>query len=139
MLLAAPQPCVLQIVFAARGNNLFFSAEPERWIAEADCVFVAVNTPTKTRGIGAGKAADLTFWDSAARMIGSAARASLIVVEKSTVPVRTADAMGKVRAALLCCCDQRWCPAWDLYRYQQCQVHSAAISQPVLLRFLLKW
>ena len=88
----------LQIVFAARGKNLFFSAEPEKWIAEADCVFVSVNTPTKTKGVGAGKAADLAFWESAARMIAGVAKTSKIVVEKSTVPVKTAEAIGKVRS-----------------------------------------
>ena len=91
----------LQIVFAARGKNLFFSAEPEKWIAESDCVFVSVNTPTKTKGVGSGKAADLSFWEGAARMIASVSKTSKIVVEKSTVPVKTAEAIGKVRSGSL--------------------------------------
>ena len=55
-----------------------------------------MNTPTKTRGVGAGKAADLTYWEGAARVIASVSKASKIVVEKSTVPVKTAEAIEKV-------------------------------------------
>jgi hypothetical protein len=86
-----------QVVKAARGRNLFFSAEPEKHIAASDCIFVSVNTPTKTKGVGAGKAADLSFWEGAARMIASVSKSSKVVVEKSTVPVKTAEAIGKVR------------------------------------------
>ncbi len=56
-----------------------------------------MNTPTKTRGVGAGKAADLTYWEGAARVIASVSKSSKIIVEKSTVPVKTADAIEKVR------------------------------------------
>ena len=56
----------------------------------------SVNTPTKTRGVGAGKAADLTYWEGAARMIAAVSTSSKIVVEKSTVPVKTAEAIEKV-------------------------------------------
>lgn len=56
----------------------------------------SVNTPTKTRGVGAGKAADLTYWEGAARVIASVSKSSKIIVEKSTVPVKTADAIEKV-------------------------------------------
>lgn len=56
----------------------------------------SVNTPTKTRGVGAGKAADLTYWEGAARMIASVSKSSKIVIEKSTVPVKTAEAIEKV-------------------------------------------
>lgn len=58
--------------------------------------FCSVNTPTKISGVGAGKAADLTYWEGAARMIASASTSSKIIVEKSTVPVKTAEAIGKV-------------------------------------------
>lgn len=57
----------------------------------------SVNTPTKIRGVGAGKAADLTYWEKAARMIANVSTSSKIVVEKSTVPVKTAEAIEKVR------------------------------------------
>ena len=60
----------------------------------------SVNTPTKTRGVGAGKAADLTYWEGAARVIASVSTKSKIIVEKSTVPVKTADAIEKVRSAV---------------------------------------
>jgi UDPglucose 6-dehydrogenase len=56
----------------------------------------SVNTPTKTRGVGVGRAADLTYWESAARMIARVSTSNKIIVEKSTVPVRTAEAIGKV-------------------------------------------
>ena len=59
-------------------------------------IYCSVNTPTKTRGVGAGKAADLTYWEGAARMIASVSKTSKIVVEKSTVPVKTAEAIEKV-------------------------------------------
>lgn len=64
----------------------------------ADIIFVSVNTPTKTSGIGAGKAADLSYWESAARLIANSCKgkAFKVVVEKSTVPVKTAEAIGKV-------------------------------------------
>ena len=59
-------------------------------------MFVSVNTPTKTRGLGAGKAADLTYWESAARMIADVSKSDKIVVEKSIVPVKTAEAIEKI-------------------------------------------
>lgn len=93
----------LQVVKAARGRNLFFSADPEKYIAESDCVFVSVNTPTKTKGVGAGKAADLSYWEGAARMIASVSKSSKVIVEKSTVPVKTAEAIGKVCGHGTCC------------------------------------
>lgn len=61
-----------------------------------------MNTPTKTRGIGAGRAADLTYWEGAARMIAACSTTSKIVVEKSTVPVKTAEAIGKVSPRMAC-------------------------------------
>lgn len=62
-----------------------------------------MNTPTKTTGVGAGKAADLAYWESAARMIASVSESSKIIVEKSTVPVKTAAAIEKVRWDLGVC------------------------------------
>ncbi|XP_047970077.1 UDP-glucose 6-dehydrogenase 3-like [Salvia hispanica] len=85
-----------EVVKQCRGKNLFFSTDVERHVAEADIVFVSVNTPTKTRGLGAGKAADLTYWESAARMIADVSKSDKIVVEKSTVPVKTAEAIERI-------------------------------------------
>jgi UDP-N-acetyl-D-mannosaminuronate dehydrogenase len=81
-------------------------------LCTADIIFVSVNTPTKTSGIGAGKAADLSYWESAARLIAGACKGSAfkVVVEKSTVPVKTAEAIGKVCAGGACvghACRQR--------------------------------
>lgn len=90
------EPGLHEVVIECRGRNLFFSTEVEKHIAEADIIFVSVNTPTKTRGVGAGKAADLTYWEGAARMIAKVSTSSKIVVEKSTVPVKTAEAIEKV-------------------------------------------
>lgn len=90
------EPGLDDVVKACRGKNLFFSADVEKHVAEADIVFVSVNTPTKTRGLGAGKAADLTYWESAARMIADVSKSDKIVVEKSTVPVKTAEAIEKI-------------------------------------------
>ena len=90
------EPGLDDVVKEARGRNLFFSTEVKKHIAEADIIFVSVNTPTKTSGVGAGRAADLTYWEGAARMIASVATSSKIIVEKSTVPVKTAEAIEKV-------------------------------------------
>ncbi|KVH96190.1 UDP-glucose 6-dehydrogenase 1 [Cynara cardunculus var. scolymus] len=90
------EPGLDEVVKKCRGKNLFFSNEVEKNVAEADIVFVSVNTPTKTSGLGAGKAADLTYWESAARMIADVSKSSKIVVEKSTVPVKTAEAIEKI-------------------------------------------
>ncbi|XP_068645394.1 UDP-glucose 6-dehydrogenase 3-like [Aristolochia californica] len=90
------EPGLDDVVRACRGQNLFFSTDVEAHVADADIVFVSVNTPTKTRGLGAGKAADLTYWESAARMIADVSKSDKIVVEKSTVPVKTAEAIEKI-------------------------------------------
>ncbi|XP_061346573.1 UDP-glucose 6-dehydrogenase 1-like [Gastrolobium bilobum] len=90
------EPGLEEVVNQCRGKNLLFSTDVEKHVYEADIVFISVNTPTKTRGLGAGKAADLTYWESAARMIADVSKSNKIVVEKSTVPVRTAEAVEKI-------------------------------------------
>ena len=90
------EPGLDELVRATRGRNLFFTTEIERSIAEADIIFVSVNTPTKTFGQGAGKAADLQYWEATARRIAECATTPKIVVEKSTLPVRTAEAMERI-------------------------------------------
>jgi UDPglucose 6-dehydrogenase len=90
------EPGLDEVVKKCRGKNLFFSIDVEKHVAEADIVFVSVNTPTKTHGLGAGKAADLTYWESAARMIADVSKSDKIVVEKSTVPVKTAEAIERI-------------------------------------------
>ncbi|XP_047148245.1 UDP-glucose 6-dehydrogenase 1-like [Vigna umbellata] len=90
------EPGLEEVVNQCRGKNLLFSTDVEKHVYEADVIFVSVNTPTKIKGIGAGKAADLTYWESAARMIADVSNSDKIVVEKSTVPVRTAEAIGKI-------------------------------------------
>jgi UDPglucose 6-dehydrogenase len=90
------EPGLEEIVSRTRGKNLFFSTEIDRNIAEADIIFVSVNTPTKMFGRGAGRAADLQFWEKTARQILENSSSSKIVVEKSTLPVRTAEAMERI-------------------------------------------
>jgi len=90
------EPGLDEVVKKTRGNNLFFSAEIERGIQEAQIIFVSVNTPTKTFGQGAGRAADLQYWEKTARQILACSNDSKIVVEKSTLPVRTASAMERI-------------------------------------------
>ncbi|MED6194415.1 UDP-glucose 6-dehydrogenase 1 [Stylosanthes scabra] len=90
------EPGLDDVVKQCRGKNLFFSTQVEKHIAESDIIFVSVNTPTKTQGLGAGKAADLTYWESAARMIADVSKSDKIVVEKSTVPVKTAEAIERI-------------------------------------------
>eukprot|EP00274_Cyanoptyche_gloeocystis_P007419 CAMPEP_0196655024 /NCGR_PEP_ID=MMETSP1086-20130531/4778_1 /TAXON_ID=77921 /ORGANISM="Cyanoptyche gloeocystis , Strain SAG4.97" /LENGTH=452 /DNA_ID=CAMNT_0041987115 /DNA_START=168 /DNA_END=1526 /DNA_ORIENTATION=- len=93
------EPGLWEVVKDRRGKNLFFSTDIDAAIDEADVIFVSVNTPTKTYGLGAGKAADVSYWELAARKIADVAKGPKIVVEKSTVPVKTAQSMAKV---LLC-------------------------------------
>ena len=90
------EPGLDEIVRSTRGKNLLFSTDVNRHIAEADIIFVSVNTPTKTFGQGAGRAADLQHWERVARQILKNSTSSKIVVEKSTVPVRTAEAMERI-------------------------------------------
>jgi len=90
------EPGLDELVRCARGRNLFFSSEVDRNIAEADIIFVSVNTPTKTFGQGAGKAADLQYWEKTARQILENSSTPKVVVEKSTLPVRTAEAMERI-------------------------------------------
>ena len=87
------EPGLQQVVESARGRNLFFSTDVRKAIREADIIFVSVGTPTKTYGVGAGRAADLKYIESAARMIAEEASGAKIIVEKSTIPVKTAEAM----------------------------------------------
>ncbi|KAF7860368.1 hypothetical protein EAF04_008495 [Stromatinia cepivora] len=75
----------------ARSPNLFFSDNIEMSLREADLIMIAVNTPTKTYGIGAGKATDMMAVISAVQDIGKYAKAGTIIVEKSTVPGRTGE------------------------------------------------
>jgi UDPglucose 6-dehydrogenase len=90
------EPGLDEVVACARGRNLFFSTEINRNISEADIIFVSVNTPTKSFGQGAGKAADLQYWEKTARQILENSPNSKIVIEKSTLPVRTAEAMERI-------------------------------------------
>ncbi len=87
------EPGLSAIVAEARGRNLFFSTEVDKAIAEADMIFISVNTPTKTYGVGKGMAADLKYIELCARQIARVAQTDKIVVEKSTLPVRTASAI----------------------------------------------
>src|SRR6056297_4185424 len=87
------EPGLSDIVAEARGRNLFFSTEIEAGIRAADMIFISVNTPTKTYGAGKGQAADLKYVELCARQIAEVATSDEIVVEKSTLPVRTAAAI----------------------------------------------
>jgi UDPglucose 6-dehydrogenase len=90
------EPGLDEVVRRARGRNLFFSTDIEGGIRRADIIFVSVNTPTKTFGQGAGCAADLQYWELTARQILAHSTSNKIVVEKSTLPVRTAEAMERI-------------------------------------------
>ena len=87
------EPGLVDVVKEVRGKNLFFSTDIQRAVQECDIVFVGVNTPTKMFGKGSGRASDLQYWEATARSIKEYAKGDKIVVEKSTLPVRTAAAM----------------------------------------------
>ncbi len=90
------EPGLLAVVREARGRNLFFSTDIAAGIREADIIFVSVNTPTKTFGHGAGMASDLQYWEKTAHEIVAHSDRAKIIVEKSTLPVRTAEAMERI-------------------------------------------
>ena len=90
------EPGLDGIVGEARGRNLFFSTDVDKAIAEAQIIFISVNTPTKTYGKGKGMAADLKYIELCARQIARVAKDNKIVVEKSTLPVRTAEAIKSI-------------------------------------------
>ncbi len=90
------EPGLYEIVKRRRGKNLFFSTEVDKGIQESDIIFVCVNTPTKMVGQGAGSASDLRYFESTARQILKNSKSSKIVVEKSTVPVRTAETLRQI-------------------------------------------
>ena len=90
------EPGLDEVVSEARGRNLTFSTRVDEAIAEADIIFISVNTPTKTFGIGAGRAANLEFIEKCARQIARVSTGHKIVVEKSTLPVRTAEAVKRI-------------------------------------------
>ena len=87
------EPGLLEVVKEARGRNLFFSTDIEKGIREAELIFISVNTPTKTFGMGKGRAADLRYVELCDRQIAEVSKTDKIVVEKSTLPVRTAQAV----------------------------------------------
>ncbi|MBE7536833.1 MAG: UDP-glucose 6-dehydrogenase [Opitutaceae bacterium] len=93
------EPGLDDVVRQCRGRNLFFSTDVIGSIKAADLIFVAVNTPTKTYGAGAGRAADLRYIESVARTIAEAADSPKIIVEKSTIPVKTAETIKDILAA----------------------------------------
>jgi UDPglucose 6-dehydrogenase len=90
------EPGLADIVKEARGRNLFFSTDVDTAIDKADMIFISVNTPTKTYGIGKGMAADLKYIELCARQIARVAKSDKIVIEKSTLPVRTAAALKSI-------------------------------------------
>lgn len=90
------EPGLDELVKSTRNRNLFFSTDIEQGIRENDIIFVSVNTPTKTFGTGAGMAADLQYWEKTARQILEHSTSPKIIIEKSTLPVRTALAMERI-------------------------------------------
>ena len=90
------EPGLEKLLRRCRNKNLFFTTDIEISIAEADMIFLSVNTPTKTKGVGAGKASDLKWVEASARQIAKYAKNHTIVVEKSTLPVRTAETIEKI-------------------------------------------
>ena len=90
------EPGLDEIIRATRGKNLFFTTDIQRGIRDNDIIFVSVNTPTKMFGAGAGMAADLQYWEKTARQILQYSESSKIVIEKSTLPVKTAQAMENI-------------------------------------------
>jgi UDPglucose 6-dehydrogenase len=96
------EPGLQEVVESARGRNLHFTTDIKPAIAAADLIFVCVGTPTKSYGIGAGRAADLRYIESATRLIAEVSTGNKIIVEKSTIPVKTATAIQSILGANSC-------------------------------------
>ncbi len=94
------EPGLKEIITRTRNKNLFFSNEIKNAIESADIIFISVNTPTKTRGLGAGKSSDLKWVEACARQVAQFSKGDTIVVEKSTLPVRTAEVIQKILNSL---------------------------------------
>ena len=90
------EPGLKKIVEKCRNKNLFFSNLKKEKIEEADMVFISVNTPTKKKGLGAGKASDLKWVEACARQVAQFSKGHTVVVEKSTLPVRTAEVIKSI-------------------------------------------
>ena len=90
------EPGLAKIVKSQRGKNLFFSTEIDKCIDEAEMIFISVNTPTKQKGVGKGMASDLKYIELCARQIAKSSKNNKIVVEKSTLPVRTAQTISQI-------------------------------------------
>ncbi len=99
------EPGLDAVISRARGRNLYFSTSVQKSIAAADMVFISVNTPTKTKGIGAGQASDLRWVEACARQVAQSAKGHTFVVEKSTLPVRTAATIKSILDAPQKHCD----------------------------------
>ena len=95
-LLPIYEPGLDKLIIDSRNKNLFFTTKIKESIAEADMIFLSVNTPTKLKGVGAGKASDLRWVEASARQIAKYSTGHTIVVEKSTLPVRTAKTIEKI-------------------------------------------
>ncbi|OQS01741.1 UDP-glucose 6-dehydrogenase [Achlya hypogyna] len=124
------EPGLLEVVTAQRGKNLFFSTDIDRHIKEADLIFVCVNTPTKASGFGAGAAADTKHVEACARMIAESATSNKIVVEKSTVPVHTAEVLNAVFDAN---CSYAALPVNRGSQTRSSNIHFEVLSNPEFL------
>ena len=90
------EPGLRELIANSRNKNLFFTSEIQKAIESADIVFISVNTPTKTKGLGAGKTSDLKWVEASAREVARFSKGHTIVVEKSTLPVKTAEAIQSI-------------------------------------------
>ena len=93
------EPGLDKIIGRCRGKNLIFSSNVEKYISKADMIFISVNTPTKKKGVGAGQASDLKWVEACARQVAKYASGYTIVVEKSTLPVKTAEVIKAILEA----------------------------------------
>ena len=95
------EPGLKELIKKNRNKNLFFTTSIKESVAEADIIFISVNTPTKTKGLGAGYASDLKWVESSARTVAEYASGHTIIVEKSTVPVRTAELIKRILSSCI--------------------------------------
>ena len=90
------EPGLKDILKRVRNKNLFFSADSKTYIKQADAIFISANTPVKTSGLGAGQASNLRWVESCTREIAELAEGHTIVIEKSTLPVKTAEIIKEI-------------------------------------------
>tara|TARA_B100000212_G_scaffold262660_1_gene202400 strand:+ start:261 stop:1700 length:1440 start_codon:yes stop_codon:yes gene_type:complete len=122
------EPGLKEIISRCKGRNLNFSTDVKKYIQLADMIFISVNTPTKKKGIGAGQASDLKWVEACARQVAEFAKGYTIVVEKSTLPVKTAEVIKKILDSTQTSPDKKFDKSFDVLSNPEFLSEGSAIN-----------